>query len=492
MADESGVDLESTDDLPGAQVSEAGVAALLARAEDIVFSVAPTTASTVNTLRPALRPSACWRIDDTRFAFDSSFIRPDAAVEFGLLAALRAPDASGDAALLMSVFGHADPSGKDDYNKTLSGRRANAVYGLLVRDVDLWEELYSNPFGGDKWSVAQVQIMLRQVGQDDATNSGVLDRGTERALKQFQSQAGLQQTGAPDRSTRKVLFLQYMDSICQDGSAPFQYQKTDFLSKGADPEGKANRQGCGEFNPVLVFSQEEAKEFEDPKKKGQRDADNLSNRRVVVYMFSPTLPIDLAAWPCPTVKAGVAGCKAQFFSDGEQRRSPQERPRQYLKRGRTLACKFYDRIARGSPCEAVRQNLVIFLLDAAGAPTVNTAYRLTSSGQVREGRTDAEGRVVEPQVLVGLTCQVEWGVSNDDGSDPRFPHYAEVFLNTDSEDEDARVTQRRLSNLGYRSNSDRRNRKAFELEYDDKDSSDDAVKLAHESGRPKQTRVEST
>src|SRR5438132_677217 len=57
----------------------------------------------------------------------------------------------------MSLFGHADPVGNDDYNKVLSGRRVAAIYGMLTRDADIWEDLFSNkgafaqPAAGDKW-----------------------------------------------------------------------------------------------------------------------------------------------------------------------------------------------------------------------------------------------------------------------------------------------------------------------------------------------------
>ena len=64
----------------------------------------------------------------------------------------------------LSIFGHADPVGNDDYNKQLSGRRATAIYGLLTRDTHLWEELYSHSFGNDKWGVKAIQIMLAELG----------------------------------------------------------------------------------------------------------------------------------------------------------------------------------------------------------------------------------------------------------------------------------------------------------------------------------------
>ncbi len=55
----------------------------------------------------------------------------------------------------------------------------------------------------------------------------------------------------PDVGTRKVLYLDYMNVLAKD----LVVDKTEFLGQGVDPGGKADYQGCSEFNPVLVFSQ---------------------------------------------------------------------------------------------------------------------------------------------------------------------------------------------------------------------------------------------
>ena len=108
--------------------------------------VATTAEDGRNTLAEPLVPVASWRMDDIRFQFDSSFIRPEAADEFTLLAVLgkEHPEAP------ITLFGHADPVGDDAYNKKLSGRRVVAVYAVLTRDTDLWEDLYSHPHGRDE------------------------------------------------------------------------------------------------------------------------------------------------------------------------------------------------------------------------------------------------------------------------------------------------------------------------------------------------------
>jgi hypothetical protein len=105
--------------------------------------------------------------------------------------------------------------GNDDYNKLLSGRRAAAIYGMLTRRDEAWEDLFSNtgifaePVAGDKWGDESIQTMLGELVQPtDGTDP----------LKQFQSDNGLAPDGKAGPATRKQLFLAYMDLICVDDS----------------------------------------------------------------------------------------------------------------------------------------------------------------------------------------------------------------------------------------------------------------------------------
>src|SRR5687768_7403422 len=126
--------------------------------------VGPATSDQFNTIEEWIRPIACWRLDDTRFEFDSSFVKPGAARELRLLAETR-EDHPG---ATLSLFGHADPVGDDLYNKALSGRRARAIYGLLTRDADIWETLFKGDkkCAGDKWGRASLETMLATVNRD--------------------------------------------------------------------------------------------------------------------------------------------------------------------------------------------------------------------------------------------------------------------------------------------------------------------------------------
>src|SRR5277367_3285032 len=78
--------------------------------------IGPSTSGEFNeiTLRPL--PIACWKIEDIRFAFDSSFVTPDASKEFHQLRDLRikhskkgAPNSTGQTSTQyppISIWGH--------------------------------------------------------------------------------------------------------------------------------------------------------------------------------------------------------------------------------------------------------------------------------------------------------------------------------------------------------------------------------------------------
>jgi hypothetical protein len=426
--------------------TDGGIAAALDGGNLVVYRVSPNTEPTDSgSVRAFLRPVACLRIDDGRFDFDSSFVLPDASKEFALLAARR-PVAGKT---LLSVFGHADPVSDDDYNKELSTRRAKALYALLVRDVDLWEELFQVSHGGDVWGYRHICLMLNEIGFPTPVVTAP-NAASRQVVRNFQDANGLNDSGEADKSTRSMLFASYMDAVCLDGSGvTFQYQKSDFLSRNVNgtPQGVPDYQGCGEFNPVFVFSQQNDKDLSDPKRKAERNLANSSNRRVVVYVFPEDVKFPVDRWPCPA--KGTGGCRKQFWKDGDKRRKPQERDRQYLMTNDTFACKFYDRIVRSSPCEAVRQALNVFLKDEAGKALPNAPYRLTVDTDVREGNANADGVLVEEDVYLGNTAFLEWGeVPEDQRFDPDLKLFAfrrQIFLDVDRDDPG--VVDRQLHNL---------------------------------------------
>ena len=235
----------------------------------------------LNTLRPQLVAIACMRLPGHSFAFDSSLIRPDAEERITKFAELmlklkERDEASPKRFAPCSVFGHADPTGKDGYNRMLSGRRAMAIYGMLIRDHKIWDQL-KDGYGGDQWGMKSHQMMLSTPLRNSDTpgappdppfHAGAIDgiqgTGTTNAVKAYQTSRGISpQSGTIGEKTRKHLFLDYMDTLCHDESGmPFKLDASaDFLARNKDGKHRGDVQGCGEFNPVFLLSEKQEKEF---------------------------------------------------------------------------------------------------------------------------------------------------------------------------------------------------------------------------------------
>ena len=225
---------------------------------------------------------------------------------------------------------------------------------LLTRRVELWEKLYSQPAGGDAWGEQAIDLMIGATGDSLGPVAA-----TKAGVRPWRVSAG----------ARAILFQSYMDQIAGDLKLD---SKEDFLARGTDAGGKGDFQGCGEFNPLLLFSQEEKEQFQHPDNKDDRDSENAPNRRVLVLLFRPGSQIGAAKWPCPRASEGSAGCRKRFWSDGEARRSrllPDER-RLFSDAADILACRFYQRITSDSPCEAINHasDILVRLCDAARQP----------------------------------------------------------------------------------------------------------------------------
>lgn len=361
--------------------------------------VGPTTDQETNSLSEPLLPIACVRLDDLRFAFDSSHVAPKASKELGFLDRRRKETPGMPA----TVFGHADPVGEDDYNKKLSGRRAQAIYGLLTRKVELWQDLYDHPQGGDNWGLRSIQTMLKELGHYDGPSNGQLDGPTKAAVKKFQQSpegAGLTPDGDPGAQTRPRLFKAYMDVVCVDEQGqPYTLDpKKDFLAQGADAGGKGDFQGCSEFNPLVRFSKDEESEFQKSADKTERNNQNAPNRRVLIFLFRPGAKVDPAAWPCPKAKDGPGDCKKRFYSDGEKRRSAQDARRVWGETRDTFACRFYDRLAFDSPCEKrpLDPSAPMFLEIRWSKKEVTPAHKDAAGRTMPDGAKVPEDSLVQP------------------------------------------------------------------------------------------------
>lgn len=391
------------------------------------------------TVRAALLPFACWRVEDVRFAFDSSIIAPEVAPELAALAGLVEQNTVAGRRPTASIFGHADPSGGDDYNHALSGRRAQAVYALLTRRVDLWEALHEKPHGGDDWKGDRaVRLMLGRLGYGDDP--------AER--RRFQADRGLTVDGAIGPLSRAALFKDYMDALC-----PLTLAASDFLGRGADPGGKADFQGCGELNPALVSSQAEAQALQkDP---AARRAQDAPNRRVMVFLFRPGTHVDPTRWPCPRAGEGLADCKRRLWSDGEARRAPGATRRTFGGSRDTFACRFYHRLSDRSPCEGVLPALRLRLYDAAGKAVPRAPYRVIVAGEERRGIADDRGVLRERFSRLPELCTVQWGAAP--AAAPPAPGVpldfsSEVHPRVDPLDDGVERAIERLRNLGYKLN----------------------------------------
>jgi hypothetical protein len=447
-----------SDDKTGAihSASDGGVTGKHPAPDPFRFLVGPSTSNEFNTARLQLVPIACFRIDDMRFLFDSSFVLPEAQAEMASFLALRKLDPKVDGAPI-SIFGHADPSFEgnfelgsstqqsgDDYNKTLSGRRAIAIYALLIRDASIWNNLFSNRFGGDDWGETSVQIMLDTInpppasGQSSSSspaNSGAADSARSSQIRDI----------AHDPGQRQQLILKYMNFLCGDLRLD---KSTDFLARGAGANQKGDVQGCSRFNPLILFSQEKEDQFKqaygakDHASLASRNTDNAPNRRVMILVFRKGSQILPAKWPCPTFKEGGAGCKKRFFSDGDSRRSTHlsGQDLSFDETKQTFACRFYQRISTGSPCTTPVKSatLTIRLLDVYHKPLKKTKYRLQVGAIELKGQTDDDGilsRQIPDNATTATLILPMWTV--------------DLVIQSLSSPDSADGARHRLDNLGF-------------------------------------------
>ena len=135
--------------------------------------------------------------------------------------------------------------------------------------------------------------MLLAVGHNPGGTGGQPTAQSTKAIKDFQGANGLTPDGAAGPATRAVLSEKYMTFLF-----PAKLDKSEFLGKGADAGGRADFQGCGEFNPAMVFSQSEAAAFSQSANQTKRNEENSVNRRVLVLFFRAGTVVPVDKWPC--------------------------------------------------------------------------------------------------------------------------------------------------------------------------------------------------
>jgi hypothetical protein len=373
-----------------------------------------------NALRRSLVTVACKDVPGSHYLFDSSVLRPESHDGFSKVKGIidRHPGAP------LSIFGHADPEGDVVYNKVLSERRAEVVYAMLIRDVAVWERLFSHheETPGDVWGDDAIDLMLDAVNPapDDTSAEELADK-----IRRFQEKKGLAPSGKNDKALRAELFADYMDFLCSDDkNVPFKLVKRDFLGEG-DRHGAF--QGCSSFNLQLVLAKKEEDAFKADKEGGAkaRHGANFDNRRAIIFFFKAGSVIDPKKWPCPRASDAdkVSKCIAHFWSDGNDRRLTHidERRRRFGKAVRnhteriarieqTFACRFYHGLAQHSPCERDLQMWVLQLMidgsrqqgrdGGALKPLANVRYVLLANGEpeapVLRGTTSKNGIIGIP------------------------------------------------------------------------------------------------
>ncbi len=424
--------------------SEGGVIGEHPGSPPLHFFVGPATESQFNTLRLPLIPILCWKVQDIRFAFDSSFVtynadpltnpadptsdptartfaNEDIRDELKLLAS----QIKQNPGCPLSVFGHADPVGPpvdpDGYNKALSGRRATSIYALLIsatqaaKAAGLWQGIASR----ENWGPKQAGIMQ-------------------------------QATGLPAGTSMTALISAYLPKLVPPEFAALQIGPANFLAQGADSQGKGDYQGCSSFNPLLIFSQQKEDRFAGADDKNSeayaaRNLANAPNRRVMVLIFNKGSKVDPAKWPCPSAAGDKAGCIKRFWSDGEKRRHSRlaNVDRKYDKTQDTFACRFYDRLARTSPCDKVLRIYKIRLFDPYATPLPGSSYTVSDGTQTLKGVADKDAFATVINLKVPAEVEVKW-------QDPR-DHSVQYSLNVhvDVEGDDDAAAKQRLHNLGY-------------------------------------------
>ena len=152
---------------------------------------------------------------------------------------------------------------------------------------------------------------------------------------------------------------------------------------------------------MLIFSKAENKEFSKPENHKQRNAVNAPSRRVMVFLFRRGTKVNPEKWPCPKAETEkVQECRDRFHSDGDKRLENRDKRRTFSQDHDTFACRFYELLATGSPCEEIQDNWVLRVLISGSGPLpgrkplANEPYILTGVGPKRpeiRGKTDPNG-----------------------------------------------------------------------------------------------------
>jgi peptidoglycan hydrolase-like protein with peptidoglycan-binding domain len=221
----------------------------------------------------------CRRFGDINFEFDRSFIIPEQAVDM-----LRS--ISGYAEQFSSrqilIVGHTDTSGPPNYNPRLSERRGMSAFAHLTGDVSVWNRMYNQEnSSSQKWGNREARHMLRFL--KDSTGAPYFagspdDTGpaSTAAIRRFQHDNGLTQTGNARRRTHRAMFEKFVEALRAE-------QVGIAASRFIEPQSGQFWLGCGEQHLALQTADDVPEEI---------------NRRVEYLFFlqPPAPPFDCSRY----------------------------------------------------------------------------------------------------------------------------------------------------------------------------------------------------
>lgn len=218
-------------------------------------TVAPGEATTTTltlTLRPGTPVATAFVV---HFHFDNAFVEP--CMRSVLKAAADRAGQGGSAEKVL-IVGHTDKTGPDEYNQSLSERRARSVFAFLTfgRDpegaVAEWTALRQRRPPGvrktekDSWGVREYQHMLQDLGFYPGKIDGRHGDLTDDAVRAFRCKKGLPPGTIVDDPVWELLIEDYL------GKEPLAVADDKFLrnAKGSCDSGPLEWLGCGEQQPL--------------------------------------------------------------------------------------------------------------------------------------------------------------------------------------------------------------------------------------------------
>lgn len=244
------------------------------------------------------------------FAFDASF--PTPSVASLIKAAHELLDSTPEASV--GIFGHADKSGSEEYNKTLSDARAELVFSLLTGDF----ERFASKARDEDWAPEHYQVMLRALGNNPGAIDGQVGPQTKQAVAAFRHDYNLDLFHDDGRRARACPDLpegDALDDATKDALVDAYHAE---LSGDLDPARFVGPKfsGCGEFNP--------------------RSDEPAENRRVTLAIYGADAP-EAREFPC--IAGEASACEVD---DGGRARCRFYRERVAPEEARQPALPFWD------------------------------------------------------------------------------------------------------------------------------------------------------